>query len=378
LGNKVLPLLTLGNDTFFCEGDSVLLNVYDTGCTYLWNNASHDSAIYVSKADTVVVWKTYHGCVKTDSVILIAVPFPSIDIMKDTVFCDHGTIKLISMTNTMQLLWNNGTTDPELPVQQSGTYWCRASTGTCMVADTIHVVVHPYPKLELGMDTILCSGQSLLLDASDSNCVYSWSTGESTSVIQVSTSGMIKEISARDMCQTIDSVNVDFMDPPVLIPLHDTSFCDGNTYILNAHSKNGNLIWNNFSTDTFIAVKTSGNYSVTSSNRCGNSQSTADITFYTCLCNVFIPDIFTPDDDHLNDQFQPVMNCHAISYELQLFNRWGQQLFQTNLPQLGWDGTFQNRPCPTGVYFWVLTTITENQVGSRNIFSHSGTVSLLR
>lgn len=68
---------------------------------------------------------------------------------------------------------------------------------------------------------------------------------------------------------------------------------------------------------------------------------------------VFVPNTFTPDGDGVNDVFLPSVNG-AQRYELYIYNRWGQQVYATTVAGNGWDGTYNGRECPEGVYAWKL------------------------
>lgn len=69
---------------------------------------------------------------------------------------------------------------------------------------------------------------------------------------------------------------------------------------------------------------------------------------------VFIPNAFSPNGDGTNDVFR----LGNISYQklaaFKIFNRWGQQLFETMDPNKGWDGTQQGKPCNTDTYYYLV------------------------
>jgi gliding motility-associated-like protein len=76
---------------------------------------------------------------------------------------------------------------------------------------------------------------------------------------------------------------------------------------------------------------------------------------------VFMPNAFTPNEDGLNDVFYPVGKYHnnqegLEDYEFLVFNRWGEQIFSSNTPYEGWDGTYQNngRLVQQDVYVWKI------------------------
>lgn len=68
----------------------------------------------------------------------------------------------------------------------------------------------------------------------------------------------------------------------------------------------------------------------------------------------FIPNAFSPGNDGLNDLFRPFI-VGATEYHLEIFNRWGERLFETDVPGEGWDGTYAGMECPKGAYHYVIT-----------------------
>lgn len=77
-----------------------------------------------------------------------------------------------------------------------------------------------------------------------------------------------------------------------------------------------------------------------------------------------IPNAFTPDRDGINDVFMK-------NYELQILNRWGQEIYSGNE---GWDGTFKGQHIPSGTYFYFITVKGLNN----ELITHKGTVTLTR
>lgn len=87
----------------------------------------------------------------------------------------------------------------------------------------------------------------------------------------------------------------------------------------------------------------------------------------------FIPTAFTPNHDQLNDIF--AINFPGIIYlNIQIFNRWGQKVFETINKSQGWDGTYNGKDCTEGVYSYLITVKTK----SNSFFYRNGSLTLLR
>ncbi|MCC7298460.1 MAG: gliding motility-associated C-terminal domain-containing protein, partial [Bacteroidia bacterium] len=83
---------------------------------------------------------------------------------------------------------------------------------------------------------------------------------------------------------------------------------------------------------------------------------------------VFVPSAFSPDGNNINEGFYAVANG-AVFYELQIYNRWGQKVFETQDPKNHWNGEFNGKECPEGIYTYMLIykgrkTATRQQRGS--------------
>jgi len=70
----------------------------------------------------------------------------------------------------------------------------------------------------------------------------------------------------------------------------------------------------------------------------------------------YVPNAFTPDGDEFNNTFQPVFaqGFDAFEYELLIFDRWGEIIFESHDPNIGWDGTYHGKICQDGVYVWKI------------------------
>jgi gliding motility-associated-like protein len=92
---------------------------------------------------------------------------------------------------------------------------------------------------------------------------------------------------------------------------------------------------------------------------------------------IYIPNAFTPDGDNLNDYFLPVLtNIEPIEYNLSIFNKWGQIIFESSKLAVGWDGKIQvsGENATNDTYFYQVQV---NDANGEQI-TKRGFVSLLR
>jgi gliding motility-associated-like protein len=105
----------------------------------------------------------------------------------------------------------------------------------------------------------------------------------------------------------------------------------------------------------------------------GLPQAVSNSIIITKNSNIFYPTAFTPNSDNLNDLFN-VFGQYIVTFEMNIFNRWGELVFSSTALEQGWDGTFKNNPMPEGTYTFVAD-ITDRAGRS---FKKSGSVLLLR
>lgn len=95
-----------------------------------------------------------------------------------------------------------------------------------------------------------------------------------------------------------------------------------------------------------VAVDSVGNRSIMSDTVCIDSD----------VCGTYhLPNTFTPNGDERNDYFIPFPYTSVEKIELQIFNRWGNLIFETDDPDIKWDGKVQgsNQPVSDGVYYYI-------------------------
>lgn len=131
--------------------------------------------------------------------------------------------------------------------------------------------------------------------------------------------------------------------------------------------------WSNGITDSQIKVTAPGFYGLKVTNQCGSSSD--EIIISKGVCKIIVPDAFTPNNDNRNDVFRALFGENVVSFKMQIFNRWGQLIFQSNDIRKGWDGTFNGQAQNTGQYIWQISYKLFNQPNPSNLH---GVVTLIR
>jgi gliding motility-associated-like protein len=126
--------------------------------------------------------------------------------------------------------------------------------------------------------------------------------------------------------------------------------------LLDVTTPDATYVWQDNSTNSIFNVTEPGNYWVfIDINGCSGTSNVINVDFENCNCDVFIPNSFTPNEDLLNDRFQPILNCDVRYYSLIIFDRWGNKVFETNNPTESWDGINGGELLQNGIYPYVIT-----------------------
>ncbi len=277
----------------------------------------------------------------------------------DTVICANTTFTLTAPIGYDEYLWSNGTTNNTLAVLDSGTYWVKCIANGCgEITDTIHIGYYSIPTLKLPNDTTLCLGNTKTLVAQQGFNTYNWNTGATTANITVIDSGLYI-LNVTSFCGTqTDSVYIglDSLPTYTIFIGNDTNICiEGKNVSISLFVDTvlPNYFWSTGATTDSIVVNTGGQYQLSTRYFCGNINSNV-VNVEQCpedsLINVYFPNSFTPNNDGLNDVFMPYYtNIEPILF--QVFNVWGNVVYQSET-DFFWDGTFNNIPCPTGLYVY--------------------------
>lgn len=194
-----------------------------------------------------------------------------------------------------------------------GTYFFNVTGDYPVCADVTaedSVVVHAYPKVDLGPDSVLClDGPAITVtdinNAADPAMTWLWSTGATTPSINIVHPGKYSLTATKNDCAATENIEV-------------------------------------------------------------NKD-----------CYTDVPNAFTPNGDGVNDYFYPrqLLSKGVVGFSMMIFDRWGQKVFETtNTNGRGWDGKFNGKDQPMGVYIYQIKAILKNG----KVENYSGNVTLMR
>lgn len=206
------PVINLGNDTSFCNGDSIILNSGSGFSNYQWSNGNSTQKINIkSKGVYSVKSTTIQGCISTDTIKVINVfTNPVVQLNKDTGLC-IGTTKTLDAGNFNSYLWNNGSRSKNISINNIGLYTVMVTDmNGCKGSDSSRItVLYPVPTLFLPADTAVCSYGKLDLKSTSSFQTYLWNNNQSTLLITINKPGLYwLQVKDRNNCYGTDSILV--------------------------------------------------------------------------------------------------------------------------------------------------------------------------
>ncbi len=363
------PVLNLGNDIIVCQGVPVTLNATNPNATYLWQDAS-TNATY-SPAVTGLYWvevtNTIAGCKKRDSINVTFTTAPVFTLGPDLPVCAGIPVIFNATTaNATSYTWSTGATTATISAVTPGLYWCEVARGSCSFRDSVVITgTKPSPVVNLGADQTVCEGTTVTLNAAFPAATYLWNDGSTNPVFTVTTAGTYVVTLDLNGCKKSDTVIINYNLKPRFTLGPDQFICPGNTITLAPTlDPLWQLSWQDGSQNATYIVKQVGQYALTATNNCG--ATTDAVVVSKGLCTINIPNAFTPNNDSKNDVFKIYGTDLVTSFNLKIFNRYGQIVFETDDKNKGWDGKFNGTASPGGGFVYLLnykeSTSTEQHI----------------
>ncbi len=227
-----LPDTTVGTTNYYsqCITTAPLTLTAPSGfSSYRWNTGSFTSTTNVTTSGTYWVFKILNCSVVVDTFHVNFIPVPTLNLGPDVAFCIGDSIVLSSAQPAgTTYTWSTGSTGDSIHVSASGTYWLRLFNG-CSITDSIHILVSPYPLVDLGPDTFNCTGAPVTLASlyTYSAPSYTWSNGTSAPTMSATTTGdyWLKVNVAG--CASTDTIHVTIQFDTFTLVNRDTAICKG-------------------------------------------------------------------------------------------------------------------------------------------------------
>lgn len=246
---------------------------------------------------------------------------PHTKVVYDSTICSNNTSFILQANNpTLSgYVWNNGVTTFSNSIINSGTYWVDYSKTCALFTDTFHITINPIPIVTVPSNVSIVRGDNYQINASiNISSPFTWSPNTDLSCI--------------------NCLN------PIASPMQTTNYC-----------------LTSFTSE--------------------NCKATECFTIYVeeKKCPVLeaknLPEAFTPNEDNNNDIYviNGLSDC-LKEFKIQIFDRWGEKIYETNEPKVNWDGKYLGKYLDTGVYIYQMfaTTLNDEKI------TRKGTISLIK
>jgi len=334
----------------------------------------------------------------TDSVIVnLNMPPLNLSVSPDTNICPGHNISIQAQgsggVTPYTYLWDNGAATSAIQVSpNANTIYYVTLTDSCNVSSLVDSVeittIFPPLTLTVNNDTNICPGDSVVLEASVGGGLppysYSWSPGGATNetikVGPINTTTWTVTIS--DFCgvshlEDSVEVNTDY-DSIIVAPIEWDEVCFEDTVVFNADVSGGKppyqYVW------SYGALQQTGNpvkyvaqlgvispSNLVITDACNISR-TEVYTLLVKPCTVEAPNIFSPNGDGVNDYLFFNGLEDFPNNKLQIFNRWGNLIYEKEIYQNEWDG----EGFPEGTYYYIL------ELNDNKNTVEKGTVTIIR
>lgn len=367
-------ILTLNQtkDTL-CTGDSdtITINNYIGGNVLWYQNGApitgvNQPTLPVTQAGEYYAVIQHNGCnVTTDTVTyhqapvntITWTPFPS-NCQNDPPFTLNNAFPAGGTYSGPGV--SNNQFDPSVagPGKHPIQYTLQLSSN-CQITsfDTITV----FPTHNVVLSASLCEGQTITLPDGQ----------------QVNQPGTYTvELVSSQGCDSTILFIISSLPPAGNLLPPDTNLCEGESITLNPGFFQS-YQWNTGDTTPTITVSERGLYKVTVRDALGCIYTDSILITNNCFPVIFVPNAFSPNEDRRNDRFRVAVSEFITYFEMMIFNRWGELVFQTFTADFEWDGTYRGQKLPQGNYPYRI--IYEYEIGGNRYRKQEyGTINIVR
>ena len=269
---NTVPSLEITGNVPFCQFDSITITPLNADF-YIWNTIdTNDHFICNSNQEIYIKAVNNSGCFVTDTIIPQMNPAPIVTFTGDFEICEGDTTNIV-VDSGFQYLWSTGDTTNFVevsPIINTTYYVTVTSSFSCSYIDSIEVIVHPKPQIQILGDTIQCFGNPMILSATGGD-QYLWNNEITNDSIQVfESSALSVTITNNWGCLSTHTFNARIDTLPIVSISGDSEICNGETTELQVMT-DASFVWS--TTDTtqsiFVNPTSTTQYRVTATNSFG-------------------------------------------------------------------------------------------------------------
>jgi gliding motility-associated-like protein len=384
-----VPIVDAGIDQEVCDGTDVLFSASGAD-TYSWSNGVVDSVQFTPTVGITTYYVTGFGannCQSTDSLVLIVNASPIVQAGNDTIIC-IGESMTLSGTGASNYVWDNNVTNGVAFIPTATlTYTVVGTTAEgCTGTDQRTVTIEPRINPSFSSDVIEgCVPLDVLFANTSTGTPYvqsTWNLGDgNSSSLATNVANTYQAAGCYDVSLTLksalgcqwDTTIIDYIcvypnpvasftpNPGILSEIDPVTTMSNTSLGAVTYEwdfQDGSAVSTEFNPEHTFPTSPVQNYVVQlmaiSDKGCKDSITKNVLMTEGNL--YFVPNAFTPDEDEFNPTFQPIFTSGFDPYDfnMKIYNRWGEIIFESNSHTTGWDGTYHGKLVREGIYNWTI------------------------
>gem|GEM_PF-4802624 len=227
-------------------------------------------------------------------------------------------------------------------------------------------------------DTAVCQGTSVALNL-NTNATVVWNNLASASYQEVRDSGWYVAKISHTICSVKDSAKITLYKNPNIDMAPWGFLCEEKQQPINISLVGDyDYQWDYMShKGSDISIPAAGTYTVTATNTDQCTATDSIVVKNICEAELYIPDIFSPNADLVNDIFVP-KGKYIQRFEMKIYDRWGEMIFLTKQLEEGWNGVYRGKHAVSGTYGYVIHYDSMDLTGKTSTKTVSGHLILVR
>lgn len=348
-----------------CSGQTSTLTITGSVGSYSWSTGATSNSITVNNtgAYSATVSNSCGSAAASVSISAGAGPTVAINPASLTL-CNGQSGTLTATSNASNYSWDNFATTNTISVNTPGIRTVTVTNQCGSATASATVTTDQTPSLTItATSTLVCPNEGATLTVSGGSMPYDWSHTSSIGSV-VSGGAGTYSVSSTNACGTGTAsitigqynINVSFAANPVsgnspLVVTFTNTSTNPNSYSWffgNGNSSTaqnpGPQTYNDPGTYTVVLVGQNGNC---------QGYDTLIVTVLPDNPYLIVPNVFTPNGDHVNDIFH-VSALNIREFHCTVYDRWGIEMFAWDDIKAGWDGTVSGKSASDGTYFYII------------------------
>ena len=348
-------------------------------------NFQNSNVFNLTAGSYTIFVKDNNTCAATQNIFIPLNNTVTVEAGLNKTICEGQNTQLITVSNANSFTWspaatlNNGSLQSPVanPVTTT-TYYVTATTGICNRLDSVIVFVNPAPTANAGPDSTICFGRNITLNGSG-GVSYFWSPASSLNNNRLQNPTTINlpgnityslHVVDANGCNSLkkDDVLITVTRQAIVEAGRDTVLAVGQPMQLNAINVNHigftSYEWqpfyglnNPFIAGPIVNLDKDITYTIRARTAIGClATDQIKIQVYKGP-EIYVPNAFTPNRDSRNDILRAIPVGIKDFHYFRIFDRWGNLVFSTTNPAIGWDGRIKGTEQPAATFIWMAEGI---------------------